>query len=79
MSESKLINDDVDVCIDCYMDHHEGRAMKDSSVGWTDNTWQEGDDENGDPSGVTDFSASACGCCGTTLAGQRFRMAIWTL
>jgi hypothetical protein len=52
--------------------------MEDTSVDWTDNTWQEGDDENGDPSGVTDFSATACGCCGTTIAGQRFRMAIWS-
>jgi hypothetical protein len=76
---SELLNDDVDVCIDCYMDHHEGRAMADTSVDWTDNTRQEGDDENGDPSGVTDFSWSACGCCGSTLGGQRFRMATWSI
>ena len=75
---AELLNDNVDVCIDCYMDHHEGRAMKDTSVDWTDNTWQEGDDENGDPSGVTDFSWNACNCCGTSLGGQRFRMAIWS-
>jgi hypothetical protein len=76
---SELLNDNVDVCIDCYMDHHEGRAMADTSVDWTDNTRQEGDDENGDPSGVTDFSWSACGCCGSTLGGQRFRMATWSV
>lgn len=81
MARGDMINDDVDVCIDCYMDHHEGRAMKDQSVDWTDNTFAENDpkDETGDPTGVTDFSAVACGCCGTTLAGQRFRMAIWEL
>jgi hypothetical protein len=76
---SELLNDNVDVCIDCYMDHHEGRAMADTSVDWTDNTRQEGDDENGDPSGVTDFSWSACGCCGSTLGGERCRMARWSV
>lgn len=75
----ELLNDDVDICIDCYMDHHEGRAMKDSSVSWTDNTWQEGDDDNGEPSGVTDFSSYPCQCCGSYLAGTRFRMATWSL
>ena len=69
---SKLLNDDVEVCTDCYMDHHEGRAMKDQSVDWTDNNT----DEDGETR-TTDFSSSSCGCCGTTLAGPRFRMAIW--
>jgi hypothetical protein len=78
MAANELLNDDVEVCIDCYFDHHEGRAMKDQSVDWTDNTWQEGDDENGEPSGITDFSSSPCGCCGSHLAGQRFRMATWS-
>lgn len=73
----KLINDDVDVCIDCYIDHHEGRTMKDDSVDWTDKTWQAGDEEEGEPSGVTDFSKTPCGCCGSDLAGVRYRMAIW--
>ena len=68
-----MLNDDVDVCIDCYMDHHEGRVMKDTSVTWTDNT----NSETGE--GITDFSGSACGACGTTLAGNRFRMATWEL
>lgn len=77
MATGDMINDDVEVCIDCYMDHHEGREMKDSTVDWTDNTWQEGDDD--EPSGVTTFSWSRCGCCGSTLGGQRFRMATWEL
>lgn len=71
----KLINDDIEICIDCYEDHHEGRAMKDSSVSWTDNT----DSENYEDSGITDFSSRPCGCCGSDLAGQRFRMAIWEI
>jgi hypothetical protein len=69
---SKLLNDDVDVCTDCYMDHHEGRAMKDQSVDWTDNNT----DEDGETR-TTDFSSSQCQCCGSTLAGARHRMAIW--
>ncbi len=70
----QLITDDVDVCVDCYMDHHEGRAMKDNSaVTWTDNT-ADGDDET---AGITDFSAARCGCCHSTLAGARYRMAVW--
>jgi hypothetical protein len=71
----ELLNDDVYICIDCYMDHHEGRAMKDASVDWTDNNASV-DDEEEDM--TIDFSSMACGCCGTTLAGQRFRMAIWS-
>ena len=70
---AKMINDDVDICIDCYMDHHEGRAMKDNSVSWSDNTDSETED------GITEFSSSPCQCCGTHLAGQRFRMAIWEI
>ncbi len=68
----QLITDGVDVCIDCYMDHHEGRQMKDNSaVTWTDNT----DSDSG--AGITDFSAARCGCCHSTLAGARYRMAVW--
>jgi hypothetical protein len=70
---SKLINDDVDVCIDCYFDHHEGRAMKDASVDWTDNVNSETEE------GMTAFAHSPCQCCGSTLAGERFRMAIWEI
>lgn len=69
----EMINDNVEICTDCYSDHHEGRAMHDTSVTWTDNT----DPENYEDSGITDFSSSPCGCCGTTLAGSRYRMAIW--
>ena len=69
MAIGKLLNDEVYICSDCYYDHHEGRAMKDSSVVWTDNVKED--------SGIKDFSSSPCACCGTTLAGQRFRMAIW--
>lgn len=73
---SELLNDDVEVCVDCYFDHHEGRAMKDGSVSWTDNCAPTDEDES---AGITDFSSSPCRCCGTHLAGQRFRMAIWSL
>lgn len=68
----ELITDDVDVCIDCYTDHHEGNPMKDeSAVTWTDNT----NSETGE--GITDFSWTRCGCCGSTLGGARYRMAVW--
>lgn len=69
----KMINDDTWICSECYSDHHEGRAMKDQSVSWADNT----NSETGE--GIHDFSSSFCGCCGTTLAGYRFRMSIWEL
>lgn len=72
-----MINDNSFVCVDCYWDHHEGRAMKDQSVTWADNTY--GEDESGDAEGVIDFSSSPCACCGTTLAGSRHRMAIFEL
>lgn len=71
----EIINDDIYICSDCYSDHHEGRAMKDQSVTWTDNTNSNDDDD----SGIKDFSSSRCECCGTTLAGTRYRMAIWEL
>jgi len=71
----EMISDDVDVCEDCYFDHHEGRPMKDSSVTWTDNT----NANDPDDSGITTFSKQPCGCCGSTLAGSRYRMAIWEL
>lgn len=71
---NELLDDDVYICTDCYMDHHEGRAMKDSSVDWTDNNT----DENGDEL-TKDFSKSPCECCGSILAGARFRMAIWAI
>jgi hypothetical protein len=74
MATGDMINDSVYVCTDCFMDHHEGRAMKDQSVDWTDNNSGE-DDETF----TKDFSSSRCECCGTTLAGARFRMAIWEL
>lgn len=68
----ELISDDIMVCMDCYTDHHEGRAMKDESrVTWTDNT----DSDSGE--GIEDFSRSRCGCCGSTLGGSRYRMAVW--
>lgn len=73
----KLLNDDVDVCVDCYFDHHEGRAMKAQSVDWTDNTGPTEENDFDDEAGITTFSWSACGCCGSTLGGQRFRMATW--
>lgn len=70
---SELIDDSVYVCIDCFMDHHEGRPMKDNSaVDWTDNNT----DENGDDKTI-DFSSSRCRCCGTTIAGARYCMAVW--
>jgi hypothetical protein len=72
---SKLINDEIFICEDCYMDHHEGRAMKDQSVSWTDNN----SEEDGEELRTIEFSASPCGCCGTTLAGHRYQMAIWEL
>jgi len=75
MAKTELLNDDVEICVDCYMDHHEGRAMKDASVGWTDNT--NANDDDGE-TGITDFSSRPCECCGSHLAGQRFRMATWT-
>lgn len=74
MATGDMINDSVYICTDCYMDHHEGRAMKDQSVDWSDNNSGE-DDETF----TIDFSSSACECCGTTLAGERHRMAIWEL
>jgi hypothetical protein len=76
MTTTEPLNDDVEICVDCYEDHHEGRAMKDASVSWTDNTFPDGADE---PTGVTDFSKTPCACCGSHLAGSRFRMAIWAL
>lgn len=72
----EMINDEVYICEDCYMDHHEGRAMKDTSVFWTDNN---SDPDDPEESRTIDFSAMACGSCGTTLAGSRYRMAIWEL
>lgn len=72
---TELINDDVEICVDCYTNHHEGNAMADTSVGWTDNTNADDDDDNG----ITDFSWTPCACCGSTLGGSRYRMAIWTL
>ena len=70
---SELIDDDVWVCTDCYVDYHEGWPMKDNSVvTWTDNnTDQDGNDL------TKDSSSTRCGCCGSTLAGVRFRMAVW--
>lgn len=74
MSKLELIDDDVNICIDCYMNHHEGRALKDNSaVTWTDNTNSENED------GITSFSSARCGCCGSTLGGARYRMAVWEL
>lgn len=70
----KMLSDDVWICSDCYADHHEGRAMTDSSVSWADNT-----DADETDAGIADFSSSACGCCGTTVAGYRFRMSIWSV
>lgn len=70
-----LINDEIFICLDCYMDHHEGRAMKDNSVSWTDNN----SEPDGEETRTIDFSARPCGCCGTTLAGERYQMAIWEL
>lgn len=67
-----MINDSVYVCTDCYMDHHEGRAMKDQSVDWTDNNT----DEDGETY-TQDFSTVRCECCRTWTAGARHRMAIW--
>lgn len=78
MASDKLINDEVYVCVDCYMDHHEGRAMADTSVDWTDNN-MDPEDETGDTTMTIDFSSTPCGCCGSHLAGERFRMAIWEL
>ena len=75
MASHDMINDEVYICEDCYMDHHEGRAMKDQSVDWSDNT-NANDEED---SGIIEFSSSFCQCCGTTLAGHRYRMAIWEL
>ena len=74
---SELLNDNVEVCVDCYFDHHEGRAMKDASVDWTDNTNASEEDPDAD-TGIIDFSSTPCDCCGSHLAGQRFRMAIWS-
>lgn len=70
----KLINDDVWVCEDCYYAHHTGEnypATYDNSVDWTDNT----NSETGE--GIEHFSHSTCKCCGSILAGARYRMAIW--
>lgn len=71
----QLIDDEVFICEDCYIDHHEGRAMKDNSaVTWTDNN---SDPEDPEATRTIDFSAARCGCCGTTLAGARYQMAVW--
>lgn len=78
MATGDMLNDSVYVCTDCYMDHHDGRAMKDQSVDWTDNNTDPAD-ETGDTRMTQDFSRSSCGCCGTTVAGARHRMAIWEL
>jgi hypothetical protein len=73
---SELLNDDVEICVDCYTNHHEGNAMADTSVDWTDNT--NANDDDGE-TGITDFSSVPCACCGSHLAGSRYRMAIWAL
>jgi hypothetical protein len=78
MATGDMINDEVYVCTNCYMDHHEGRAMADTSVDWTDNN-SDPEDETGDTRMTKDFSSMPCGCCGTTVAGARHRMAIWEL
>jgi hypothetical protein len=78
MATGDMINDSVYVCTDCFMDHHDGRAMKDQSVDWTDNN-TDPSDETGDTRMTKDFSSSPCECCGTHTAGARHRMAIWEL
>lgn len=68
----RLLDDSVWVCTECYMDHHEGRAMKDSSVDWSDNNMDADDNPL-----TRDFSTTTCGSCGTDVAGARHRMATW--
>lgn len=73
---ANLLNDDVYVCVDCYTNHHEGVAPADTSVWWTDNTNANDDNQE---SGIIGFTGSPCACCGSDVAGSRFRMAIWSI
>ncbi len=83
---------DVWVCVDCYFAHHYGAHEHDGQwfagesdspsdrmplglisddVQITDNT----DSESGE--GIDEFSRQRCGGCGSSLGGNRYRLAVW--
>ncbi len=67
----KLLSDEVYICADCYANHHDGKAMADSTVIWTDNVKDDTEEHF--------YSSNACRCCDSKLGGYRFRMAIWDI
>lgn len=83
---------EVWVCTDCYAVHHSGEMPEPGTFDYTpwsllpgadvsDWTTDADDDPDGDEStwsGWRDFSSRPCQGCGSHLAGNRARFAVWS-
>lgn len=64
------------LCTDCTTAHEGGESYPEHSEPISDIT-SDWDSNESEDSGHWGFSRTPCGVCGTVLAGDRYRYAVW--